>query len=173
MSCVSEDDFDNAVNSVVETLKGIDMLYPSQLKVLRHLVNQDNLFVTSPTNSGKTIAPVILPSILKELNKIGYEFTPSPKVLFLTALNSIQISLISSMASLGIRCAGVTSENITEVLNSEASVLFIGPEVIKTGNVTQMLLKFRSSFVCKVVDEAHLGWLLSKNIFNFFLAENS
>ena len=164
MSSVSDDDFDTAVNNAVKTLKGIDALYPSQLKVLRHLVNQDNLFVTSPTNSGKTIAPVILPSILTELNKMGYEFTPRPKVLFLTNLNSIQISLISSMASLGIKCAGVTTENITEVLNSEVSVIFVGPEVLKAGSVTQMLLKFRSSFVCKVVDEAHLGKLLSTNV---------
>ena len=61
------------------------------------------------------------------------------------------------MAALGVKCGGVTCENIAELLNSDVSVLFIGPEVIKQQSVTKMLLQFRSHFVCKVVDEAHLG----------------
>ena len=87
MPSVIGDDFDTAVENVVRSLQGIVSLYPAQLDVLRHLVNQENIFVTQPTNSGKTSAPVILPKVLQELNKYGYEFPSDPKVLFITALN--------------------------------------------------------------------------------------
>ena len=87
MPSVIGDDFDTAVENVVRSLQGIVSLYPAQLDVLRHLVNQENIFVTQPTNSGKTLAPVILPKVLQELNKYGYDFPSVPKVLFITALN--------------------------------------------------------------------------------------
>ena len=157
MTSVSHDDFDTALENVVSNLAGISSLYPSQKEVLWNLVVQEDVFCTSPTNSGKTLAPVILPSVFLELNKLGYDFPSDPKVLFVTALNSIQLSLLSSMASLGIECAGVTSGNIEEVLKSGVSVLFVGPEVLKLPVVTKTLLKFRLSFVCKIIDEAHLG----------------
>ena len=65
---VLESDFNLAVDNVVSTLDGILQLYEGQKKLLRNLVDRENVFYTSPTNSGKTIPPVILPAILKELN---------------------------------------------------------------------------------------------------------
>ena len=168
MKPVPEEDFDHAVETVVSNLSGIASLYPSQLEVLRSLVvEQDNLFVTQPTNSGKTIPVVILPEVLKELNSMGHEFPPVPRVLFITALNSIQISLVESITSLGIGCAAVTRDNVDQVLSSEVSVLLVGPEMMKVPSVTKSLLKFRTTFVLKCLDEAHLsryfcliGWLV-------------
>ena len=81
----------------------------------------------------------------------------NPKVLFVTALNSLQASLVTSMTDLGILCGVLDKENANVLLDSEVSVLFVGPEVLKQQKVTQALLKHRSNFVCKVVDEAHLG----------------
>ena len=78
------------------------------------------------------------------------------KIIFLTALNSIQISLASSMQTLGIKSAIVTLSNVEKVMNSDATVIFVGPEVLKTPLVTQILLKWRKSFILKVVDEVHL-----------------
>ena len=79
-------------------------------------------------------------------------------MLFITALNSIQISLVLSMKDLGISCAALkSSDNIEEILCSETNVLFVGPEVLKLPLVSKALLKWRSLFVAKVVDEAHLG----------------
>ena len=121
------------------------------------MVEEDNLFVTQPTNSGKTIPVVILPKVLKELTSMGYEFPAVPRVIFVTALNSIQISLVESMASLGIDCAAVTKDNIDQILSSQISVLFVGPETLKLPSVTKSLLKVRSSFVLKCIDEAHLS----------------
>ena len=157
MPSVTDNDFTVAVDNVLARLPGIDQLYPSQEEVLRLLVKGENIFVTSPTNSGKSLAPIILPSILLELTKVGYEFPPDSKTLFVTQLNSIQLSLLSSMSSLGIKCGGVTSDNVRDLLRSDTQVLLVGPEVLKQPNVTKMLLGFRTSFVCKVVDEAHLG----------------
>ena len=158
MTSVTEEDFDNAVKTVVEKLSGVESLYPAQMEVLRSLVvDAENLFVTAPTNSGKTLPPVMLPQVLKELNKIGYQFPTVPRVLFLTALNSIQLSLLTSLSSLGLDCAALTRENVDQILNSEVPILLIGPETFKLPSVSKSLLKHRSSFVLKVVDEAHLG----------------
>ena len=158
MTSVTEEDFDNAVKTVLENLSGVDSLYPAQMEVLRSLViDTDNLFVTAPTNSGKTLPPVMLPQVLKELNKLGYQFPTVPRVLFLTALNSIQLSLLTSLASLGIDCAALTRENVDQILSSEVPILLIGPETFKLPSVSKSLLKHRASFVLKVVDEAHLG----------------
>ena len=68
------------------------------------------------------------------------------------------------MATLCIDCAAITVSNIEEVLKSGVGVLFVGPEVLKSELVVKMLLKFRSSFLCKIVDEAHLGmYYIKKN----------
>ena len=99
MTAVSDSDFDIAVDIVVESLANVTSLYASQIEVLRNLVKQQNIFVTLPTNAGKTLPPAILPSVIRELHKLGYHQFPSvPRVLFITALNSIQLSLVASIA---------------------------------------------------------------------------
>ena len=60
------------------------------------------------------------------------------------------------MQTLGIKSAIVTLSNVEKVMNSDATVIFVGPEVLKTPLVTQILLKWRKSFILKVVDEVHL-----------------
>ena len=100
---------------------------------------------------------MIYPSVLKLLTKIGYSFPSNPKVLFITALNSIKLSLVNNVKAMGIDCEAVTVDNIKILLDSCISVLFISPEVFKNPAVTRTLLTYRSSIVLKVVDEAHLG----------------
>ena len=154
---VSDDDLALAVDNVLLRLPGIESLYPCQMEVLTKLIAGENVFWTAPTNAGKTLPPVLLPSVMQELITLGYSFPANPKVLFLTALNSIKLSLVSSMRSLGLKCSEITRENAQDVLLSSTCVLFISPEVLKTASVTQALLKSRSEFVAKIVDEAHLG----------------
>ena len=157
---VLESDLTCAINTVIESLCGIDKLYDRQITILRHLVNKNNIFFTSATNSGKTLPPVILPRIMKELNKLGYSYPEDPKVLFITALNSLQASLASSLALLGLECGVVTRSNVEQILSSGVGVLLVGPEVLKHPIVVKSLMNHRSTFVCKVIDEAHLGILI-------------
>ena len=50
---------EEAVEIVVEKLTGISELYPVQMQLLESLVKKNNVFFTSPTNSGKTLpAPI-------------------------------------------------------------------------------------------------------------------
>ena len=160
---VSSPDLDKAIKSVLDNLAGINHLYPGQLELLQSLLQNDNIFYTSATNSGKTLPAVIYPYILKELNKLGYKFPVDPKAIFVTALNSIKVSLVNNVKNMGIDAVAVTSENIKEIIDSSTSVLFISPEVLKLPAVTQILLQHRSKFVLKVVDEAHLGKRKFKN----------
>ena len=160
---VSDESFMCAVQKVIQMLPGISELYPSQLELLRSLVDQQNTFLTSPTNSGKTLPAVILPKVLEELNAMGFlSFSTNSKVLFLTALNSIQLSLLAGTRSLGIKCDSVTSKNVVQVLNSDASVVFIGPEMIQMPHVTRALITARKTFCLKVIDEVHLCNYCSK-----------
>ena len=157
MSEVTQEDLHQAVTAVVEKLVGVEELYPSQYEVLSALFENDNIFYTNSTNSGKTLPVIIYPGILKFLNSIGYQFPENPKLLFVTALNSLKLSLVNSTKTLGVSCESVTTDNITELLNSDTSVLYISPEVLKSPKMTQTLLQRRSLFVLKVVDECHLG----------------
>ena len=99
---VTKVDFDRAVSEVVEELKGINSLYAGQYDLLHSLMKNENIFYTSSTNSGKTLPGVIYPSVLKKLNSLGYNFPSRPKVLFLTALNSIKLSILSNVKGLGL-----------------------------------------------------------------------
>ena len=157
MTQVTSSDLDDAIRVVLARLNGISDLYSDQYHLLRTIVDNDNIFYTNSTNSGKTLPAVIFPDILKHLNSVGYKFPSNPKLLFVTALNSLKLSLVNNVKSLGINCEAVTHDNIKKLMNSETSVLFISPELLKLPSVTKVLLAFRSSFVLKVVDECHLG----------------
>ena len=157
MDEVATSDLEEAIRVVLLKLNGISNLYPDQHYLLSALFEKDNIFYTNSTNSGKTLPAVIFPDILKHLNSVGYKFPSNPKLLFVTALNSLKLSLVNNVKSLGINCEAVTHDNIKKLMNSETSVLFISPELLKLPSVTKVLLAFRSSFVLKVVDECHLG----------------
>ena len=124
MQEVHSADLDIAVGNVLGKLNGIDHLYPIQMELLSALLRKESIFFTSATNSGKTLPCVIFPQVLDELNNMGYGFSPG-RVLFVTNLNSIQMSMVSSMEDLGVQCQAVTTQNCVEVLDSEVKVLFI------------------------------------------------
>ena len=154
---VAAEDLSTAIRSVVDNLVGIDELYPSQRELIQALVDNENVFYTGSTNSGKTLPTVMFPNVLKKLNSMGYSFPVAPKILFITALNSLQLSLVHNTKALGIKCEVLTSKNAPALLTSEVSVIFVSPEVLKLPLVTKQLLAQRKAFVLKVVDEAHLG----------------
>ena len=156
MSEVLYEDLEAAVSSVLEDLRGINELYPTQMELLSSLLGKESIFFTSATNSGKTLPCVIFPQILDNLIGMGYGFSPG-KVLFVTNLNSIQLSMVGTMKEIGVKCAAITAENFVEVLASDIKVIFIGPEVIKLPLVSKCLLSHRSDFQLKCIDEAHLG----------------
>ena len=157
MAKVTSLDLNFAIDAAIENLPGIDSLYPVQRDILSSLLDHENIIFTSSTNSGKTLPTVIYPRVLRKLNGVGYTFPSNPKVLFITALNSIKLSLVNNVKAIGIDCEAATIENIKNLLQSDTSVIFISPEVFKKPAVTQTLLSYRSSIVLKVVDEAHLG----------------
>ena len=167
MARVTSSDLRSAIDSVLQTLHGISDLYPNQYSLLVKLLDSNNIFFTDSTNSGKTLPAIIFPDIVKELSKAGYVYPANPKLLFVTALNSLQLSLVNNTRALGLKCEAVTTENIDRVMKSDTALLFISPEVLKQPTVTQILLHYRSSFVLKVVDECHLG-----NHLDFYLSKS-
>ena len=125
MKEVLQEDLNLAVENVLDNIEGISSLYPIQLQLLSSLVKQDNIFLTAPTNAGKTLPVVILPQVVEELNKLGGYRLPHGKVLFVTALNSIQLSMLNSMRLMGIKSAALTTANCEEVLDTDVDVIFI------------------------------------------------
>ena len=156
MEVINPLDLKTAIDNVLVNVVGIDELYPVQIQLLSALVHKDNIFFTSSTNSGKTLPCVLYPLVLDELNRMGYNVM-SGKVLFVTALNSIKLSMSNSMKALGIDSEAVSVQNISEVLKSPTQVLFISPETMKVPEVTKCMLMHRKEFILKVIDEAHLG----------------
>ena len=148
---IRSEDLNKSVDNVVERLTGISELYPVQIELLTALMKKENIIFTSCTNSGKTLPAVLYPYILEELGKLGYE-VPSGKTLCVTALNSIKLSMVTTVKSLGLNCEAITSDNYKEV-----KILFVSPEVLKISQVSACLLAHRHAFVLKVIDECHLG----------------
>ena len=132
-------------------------MYPTQWSLLHALLKNENVFFTAATNSGKTLPAVIFPLVLRELTTFGYSIVENPQVLFVTALNSLQLSLLNNIRNIGVLCKAANKSNIQTLLDSHITIILISPEVLKIPSVTQILLKHRSKFVLKVVDEAHLG----------------
>ena len=157
MTEVTAADLDAAIETVLGRIDGIKELYPAQYDLLCCLMRDENIFYTNSTNSGKTLPIIIFPDILKCLNSSGYNFPKNPKVLFVTALNSLKESLVNNAKTLGLQAEAVTSENLESLIKSDISVLFISPEVLKLPAVTRTLIQNRANFVLKCVDEAHLG----------------
>ena len=157
MAEVAATDLNAAIESVLERIDGIQELYPAQHDLLHCLMRHENIFYTNSTNSGKTLPIIIYPDILKCLNSFGYNFPKDPKVLFVTALNSLKESLVNNAKTLGLHAEAVTSDNLESLLKSDTSILFISPEVLKLPAVTRILIQNRTLFVLKCVDEAHLG----------------
>ena len=119
-------------------------------------MHQENVFLTAPTSSGKTLPAVLLPMVFNELKALKYDVPLNSKVLFMTALNSLQTSMVLSLNALGISCMAVNQENINEAFHQDMNVVFIGPEMLKTNSVTCALLSNRNCFSLKVIDECHL-----------------
>ena len=56
----------------------------------------------------------------------------------------------------------MTRDNIDQILDAKVSIILVGPEVLKHANVSKSLMKHRDTFCIKVIDEAHLGKILSE-----------
>ena len=56
----------------------------------------------------------MLPGVCIELRKMGFSFPETPRVLFVTALNSIQHSLLASTNMIGIRCEAVKAVTLLD-----------------------------------------------------------
>ena len=156
---IAPEDLERAVNSVINHMNDIDNLYPVQMTLFKALLGKDNIFFTSATNSGKTLPVLIFPYIVEKLSEMGYP-TQGGKVLFVTPLNSIKMSMISNARMMGISCEGLTSKNYAALLeSSDIKVLFVSPEVLKISAVSTALLAHRKDFGLKCIDEVHLGML--------------
>ena len=154
---VPDADVETAIKKAVTKIRNIDSLYPVQVQLVKALVNKENIFFTSATNSGKTLPVVMYPLVLDQLRKLGYQVS-SGKVLFVTALNSIKLSMVSNLRNFSIECEALTAENCSRVLTSPVlRVVFISPELLKNSTVSRALLLYRKSFILKCIDEAHLG----------------
>ena len=69
--------------------------------------------------------------MLDELKNFGYEVATG-KAIFVTTLNSIKLSMVSSVKALGLQCEAVTMDNYVDVITSPAvKILFVSPEVLK------------------------------------------
>ena len=58
---VKSEHLDKAIEDVLETVHGVRDLYPNQKELVETLFENDNIFYTDSTNSGKTFAYSPLP----------------------------------------------------------------------------------------------------------------
>ena len=78
----------------------------------------------------------------------------NPKVLILTALNSIKDSLAENMMCLGLDASVLTIGNAKQVLESQTvKIVFVSPEVLKQSSTVQALLAVRNTFVLKCIGQ--------------------
>ena len=91
----------SAVKGVLSTLPTVHDLYQSQWEMLTALFTHDNIIFTASTYSWKTLPSVMYPLILKELRNFGYPSKEKSKILFVTELNALQLSLLQSVRKCG------------------------------------------------------------------------
>ena len=120
-----------AIKEVKDELIGIEDLYEGQYSLLTNLMKGEDIFYTASTNSGKTLPTVMFPLVIRKLANKGLNFPTCPRILYLTPLNSLQLSLVNNVTAHGIECNAVNAENVSILLESSTPVLFIIPETLK------------------------------------------
>ena len=110
---LSRESFNDAVEKALEALKdsSIECLTKYQSKVLFHVLNGEDTFVSLPTGHGKSLIYQLAPSVSKHLGLLS----EVPIVLVISPLNALIDDQIASVTKLGITACKLDASSLDTV----------------------------------------------------------
>nr|XP_002739720.2 PREDICTED: ATP-dependent DNA helicase Q-like SIM-like [Saccoglossus kowalevskii] len=136
-------------------LFGIDALYEHQIKVIKHLLKGEDVFLSTRTSSGKSLCYQAMPTILRERQRCT-----EPIVLIISPLISIMREQVEMLQALGFSATfiGMDVSQNQDILEGKYSFIYTNPESILGNDRWREMLKskvYSDNLKLIVVDEAH------------------
>ena len=132
MARVTESDIDQAISSATEKL-GYNELRPKQILAVRHFLRGNDVFVSLPTGSGKSLCYCLLPLAFDLLRQTSQ--AKSSIVLVVSPLIALMQDQVRAMNERGVRAvyAGMADEELAEsVCSGSFQLVYLSPESLLT-----------------------------------------
>ena len=112
---LSRESFNDAVEKALEALKdsSIESSTKYQSKVLFHVLNGEDTFVSLPTGRGKSLIYQLAPSVSKHLSLLS----EVPIVLVISPLNALIDDQIASVTKLGITASKLVASSLDDTVS--------------------------------------------------------
>ena len=147
--------FSAAISSSLQSL-GYAELRPKQEEALRNFVDGNDVFITLPTGSGKSLCFWILPLLYNHLRE--RDDSIALVVQPLTALMRDQVAVLRRVGVKAVFVGGADDKTKEDIKQGKYSMLFFSPECLLTVIDWRDMLHspiYREQLVAFVVDEAH------------------
>jgi len=145
---------DDELHKLAQTHFSISRLTEAQLEAVKRAVRGENVFVFTPTASGKTMCFYLVPFVLKKLRPAGNfgVIVISP----LIALMKDQVAFLNQKGHHAVYLCGDTKAVVLPTLAETKDLfLFTTPEQAVAEDVKKVLVKQKNAWSLVVVDEGH------------------
>jgi len=155
----SEREIETAVEATFMKL-GYPTANPEQLEAVKEFVKGKDVFVSTPTGSGKSLCYGSLPFVFDLLSSGGSQRSI---VIVVSPLKALMLDQVQVFTAKGVSCAYVGAQDdcgdlLDRVVKGEFSLVFMSPESLVSGCRWREMFRsatYQDNLVGVVVDEAH------------------
>jgi len=155
----SSGEIHHAITEATRVL-GYTELRPNQERVVTHFLSGNDVFVSLPTGSGKSLCYCLLPKAFDVLRKSKTSDTQSVVIVVspLIALMKDQVRQMTERNVKAVYVGEIDDATETEVCEGQFQLVYLSPEALLTNSTWRDMLQspvYQSNLVALVVDEAH------------------
>ena len=137
------------------TKLGYKELRPQQELTVQSFVSCNDVFISLPTGSGKSLCFWILPGVFDELrNTLG-----SSIVIVVSPLVALMKDQVKALCERGARAVYIgDAEGLEEICSGEKQLIYMSPESLLTDLDWRDIIQgpvFQANLVAIIIDEAH------------------
>ena len=156
----SEREIEAAIEATF-TKFGYPAASPEQMEAVKEFVKGKDVFVSTPTGSGKSLCYGCLPLVFDSLRSGGKQ---EAIVVVVSPLKALMLDQVQAFTAKGVSCAYVGAQDSDSgslhdlVEKGEFSLVFISPESLVSGCRWREMFRsavYQANLVGVVVDEAH------------------
>ena len=149
-----------AIEASVRDL-GYENVRQEQFDVVLNFMKGNDVFVSLPTGSGKSLCYACLPLVYDRLRE---DVDTSKSIaLVISPLNALMQDQVTSFSKRGMTAVQVGNDCsptlVDKVINGEMQLLYMSPEAILTVPTWREMFRnqyYQDNLICLAVDEAHL-----------------
>lgn len=154
----SDTEIEGAIEATF-TKFGYPAVNPEQFEAVKEFVKGKDVFVSTPTGSGKSLCYGCLPLVFDSLRSGGKQ---EAIVVVVSPLKALMLDQVQAFTAKGVKCAYVGAQESDSVNlhveKGEFSLVFMSPESLVSGCRWREMFRsaiYQANLVGVVVDEAH------------------